>query len=122
MTGQPQNVRFGLVRALVPLGLLLAQPESQGTQPLVVRQTRTRPDGTRMVSMRSFIGSLVRLVGMGGLQELSGFQDHLDHMFITMLFGCPPWVFREYEDVHRTSFSPNSCFHFHNASCLPDVV
>jgi hypothetical protein len=59
--------------------------------------------------MGSFVGSLVRLVGMGGLQELGGFQDHLDHMFITMLFGCPPWVFREYEDIHRRSETHGSC-------------
>lgn len=112
MADEPQNVIFGLVRASLPLRVLLAQPESQRTQPLLIAQTGTRPDGTRVVGVGSFVGSLVRLVGMGGIQQLSGFQDHFDDMFVAVKFRCPTWVARQYEDVHQNQFLRFLWFHF----------
>ena len=122
MTDEPQDMLFGLVCAFLTLRVLLAQPEAQSTQPLLVGQALACPDGTRVVGMGSFVGSLVRLVGMSRIQQLSGFQDHLDDMFVAVLFGSPPWVSGQYEDVHQNSFPANLCFHFCNATCLSDLL
>lgn len=72
--------------------------------------------------MGSFVGSLVRLVGMSRIQQLSGFQNHLDDMFVAVLFRRPPRVSGQYEDVHRNEIPMNLCFHFCNATALPDLV
>lgn len=122
MTDEPQDMLFGLVSPFVSLRVLLAQPEAQSTQPLVIGQALAGPDGTGMVGMGSFVGSLVRLIGVSRIQQLGGFQDHLDNMFVAMLFGSTPWVPRQYEDVHQKEFLGNLCFHFCNASCLPDLL
>ena len=112
MADQPQNMSFGFVHALVAIGLLLAQPEAQRAQPLVICQTGTSPDRARMLHVGSFVGSLVRFVGMRRIQQLGGLQDHLDDMFVAVLFGRPPWVSGQYEDIHQNSIRVECCVHF----------
>jgi hypothetical protein len=45
-------------------------------------------------------GSRVRVDPVAGVEELTGFQDHFDDVFITVIFGTFAGVPVEEEDVH----------------------
>lgn len=90
----------------------------QATEPPIVRQRLPHPFRTGMIPVRGAISALGFLfVHGGGLQgwkqalgsigdelccpqELGGFQDHLDYVFVGVLLGRLRRVEREKEDIH----------------------
>lgn len=90
----------------------------QTTEPLIVRQRFPHPLRTGMIPMRREIPALGLLFVHGGgfqgrqglessignklrcPQKLSGFQDHLDYVFVGVLLGRLRRVEGEEEDIH----------------------
>lgn len=105
----------GLVGAEAVLELL-TERNTEHTQPLVVVQTLTHPDSRRMLRIADRLVAVLCGIALecrsrakvrgltedpvGRVQELRGFQNHLDNVLVTMPTRTARWFVRKIEDVH----------------------
>ena len=121
MGEQPGHVGLAGVNLgrTVAMFVLAGELCSEPTEPEVVLERTADPFATWMVSVRGLVTGLfgshckrcVRKIRrflarhggkdpMGRVEELTGFKDHLDDMFVAMPFGALTGIRMEEEDIH----------------------
>ena len=96
----------GLVRLTVAVGVLVTQGEEVTEEPLVVIGRASGPDSRRVILVSTLVQAL--LVSpfvtvefpMSRRQQLGGFEDHLDHMAVTLHTGSRGRVVVKIEDIN----------------------
>jgi hypothetical protein len=85
------------------MSVFFAKTLSQFTQPFVISFRLTYPLRRRMIQMsRSVRNNGVRVDrNVTSTQQLTGFQNHFDHVAIAVHLGTYPWDQMEEEDVHE---------------------